>query len=157
MRDNINNKQGVNMTLSNEEYKRKLYSKAAERATNELEENTVWALADLNNAADEAIEIADDLAETIRKIAYISRMKLNLGVNREMHGKNKVLEAASLAEGSGTEMMYHEIGSLRTWINDSLDQIESNLHKLQDAQEAEKPVLVGHEKIANDLENLNAK
>ena len=145
------------MTLSNEEYKRKLYSKAAERATNELEENTVWALADLNNAADEAIEIADDLAETIRKIAYVSRMKLNLGVNREMHGKNKILEAASLAEGSGTEMTSHEIGSLRTWINDSLDQIESNLHKLQDAQEAEKPVLVGHEKIANDLENLNAK
>ena len=157
MRDNINNKQGVNMTLSNEEYKRKLYSKAAERATNELEENTVWALADLNNAADEAIEIADDLAETIRKIAYVSRMKLNLGANREMHGKNKILEAASLAEGSGTEMSAHEIGSLRTWINDSLDQIESNLHKLQDAQEAEKPVLVGHEKIANDLENLNAK
>ena len=54
-------------------------------------------------------------------------------------------------------MTAHEIGSLRTWINDSLDQIESNLHKLQDAQEAEKPVLVGHEKIANDLENLNAK
>ena len=145
------------MTLSNEEYKRKLYSKAAERATNELEENTVWAMAEVHSSADEAIEIADDLQETIRKIAYVSKMKLNLGVNREMHGKNKVLEAASLAEGSGTEMMYHEIGSLRTWINDSLDQIESNLHKLQDAQEAEKPVLVGHEKIANDLENLNAK
>ena len=145
------------MTLSNEQFKRNLYSKAADRATNELEENTVWALADLNNAADEAIEIADDLAQTIKQIAYVSRMKLNLGVNREMHGKNKILEAASLAEGSGTEMSAHEIGSLRTWINDSLDQIESNLHKLQDAQEAEKPVLVGHEKIANDLENLNAK
>ena len=157
MRDNINNKQGVNMTLSNEEYKRKLYSKAAERATNELEENTVWALADLNNAADEAIEIADDLAETIRKIAYISRMKLNLGVNTEMYGEKKILEPASLAEGSGTEMTAHEIGSLRTWINDSLDQIESNLGKVQDAQEAEKPVIVGQEKIANDLENLNAK
>ena len=145
------------MTLSNEQFKRNLYSKAAERATNELEENTVWALADLNNAADEAIEIADDLAETIRKIAYISRMKLNLGVNREMHGRHKVLEAATLAEGSGSEMMYHEIGSLRTWINDSLDQIESNLGKLVDAQQAEKPVLVGQEKIKHDLENLNAK
>lgn len=145
------------MTLSNEQFKRNLYSKAADRATNELEENTVWALADLNNAADEAIEIADDLAETIRNIAYVSRMKLNLGVNREMHGKHKILEAATLEEGSGTEMTYQEIGSLRTWINDSLDQIESNLGKLQDAQEAEKPVLAGQEKIAKDLENLNAK
>ena len=89
------------MTLSNEEYKRKLYSKAAERATNELEENTVWALADLNNVADEAIEIADDLAQTIKQIAYVSRMKLNLGVNREMHGQHKILEAATLKEGSG--------------------------------------------------------
>ena len=143
------------MTLSNEEFKRKLYSRAAESATNELEENTVWALADLNSATDEAIEIANDLADTIKKIAYVSRMKLNLGVNRELHGKNKVLEAASFAEGSGTEMMYHEIGSLRTWINDSLDQIESNLAKLQDAQQAEKPVIVGQEKIAKELEELN--
>tara|TARA_A100001015_G_scaffold260439_1_gene305140 strand:- start:746 stop:1216 length:471 start_codon:yes stop_codon:yes gene_type:complete len=156
MRDN-NLTRSENMTLSNEEYKRKLYSKAAERATNELEENTVWAMAEVHSSADEAIEIADDLQETIRKIAYVSKMKLNLGVNREMHGKNKVLEAASLAEGSGTEMMYHEIGSLRTWINDSLDQIESNLGKLQDAQQAEKPVIVGQEKIKQDLENLNAK
>ena len=145
------------MTLSNEEYKRKLYSRAAERATNELEENTVWAMAEVHSSADEAIEIADDLQETIRKIAYVSKMKLNLGVNREMHGRHKVLEAATLAEGSGSEMMYHEIGSLRTWINDSLDQIESNLAKLQDAQQAEKPVLVGQEKIAKDLEELNAK
>ena len=145
------------MTLSNEQFKRNLYSKAADRATNELEENTVWAMAEVHSSADEAIEIADDLQETIRKIAYVSKMKLNLGVNREMHGRHKVLEAASLAEGSGTEMMYHEIGSLRTWINDSLDQIESNLHKLQDAQEAEKPVVVGQEKIKQDLENLNAK
>ena len=143
--------------LSRQEWNQKLYSRAADRATNELEENTVWALADLNNAADEAIEIADDLAETIRKIAYVSRMKLNLGVNREMHGRHKVLEAATLAEGSGSEMMYHEIGSLRTWINDSLDQIESNLGKVQDAQQAEKPVIVGQEKIAKDLEELNAK
>ena len=72
-----------------------------------------------------------------------------------MHGEHKVLEAASLAEGSGTEMMYHEIGSLRTWINDSLDQIESNLAKLQDAQQAEKPVIVGQEKIKKELEELN--
>ena len=48
------------MTLSNEQFKRNLYSRAAERATNELEENTVWALADPDNSADEAIEIADD-------------------------------------------------------------------------------------------------
>ena len=60
------------MTLSNEEFKRKLYSRAAERATNELEENTVWALADLNSATDEAIEIADDLGDTIKKISYVS-------------------------------------------------------------------------------------
>ena len=143
------------MTLSNEQFKRNLYRKAAEKATNELEENTVWALADLNNAADEAIEIADDLVDTIKKIAYISRMKLNLGVNREMHGEHKILEPASLAEGSGTEMTYHEIGSLRTWMNDALDQIESNLCRVQDAQEAEKPVLAGQEKIAKDLEELN--
>jgi len=145
------------MTLSNEQFKRNLYRKAAEKATNELEENTVWALADLNNSADEAIEIAEDLFDTVKQIAYVSRMKLNLGVNREMHGKHKILEAATLEEGSGTEMTTHEIGSLRTWINDSLDQIESNLHKLQDAQEAEKPVVVGQEKIKQDLENLNAK
>ena len=142
---------------SRTEYNQKLYSRAADRATNELEENTVWAMAEVHSSADEAIEIADDLQETIRKIAYVSKMKLNLGVNREMHGRHKVLEAASLTEGSGTEMMYHEIGSLRTWINDSLDQIESNLAKLQDAQQAEKPVIVGQEKIKHDLENLNAK
>ena len=145
------------MTLSNEELKRKLYSRAADRATNELEENTVWAMAEVHSSADEAIEIADDIKETIRKIAYVSKMKLNLGVNREMYGSKKILEAATLEEGSGTEMTAHEIGSLRTWINDSLDQIESSLYQLQDAQQTEKPVLVGHEKIANDLENLNAK
>ena len=140
---------------SRTEYNQKLYSRAADRATNELEENTVWAMAEVHSSADEAIEIADDLQETIRKIAYVSKMKLNLGVNREMHGRHKVLEAASLTEGSGTEMMYHEIGSLRTWINDSLDQIESNLAKLQDAQQAEKPVIVGQEKIKKELEELN--
>ena len=145
------------MTLSNEQFKRNLYSKAADRATNELEENTVWALADLNNAADEAIEITEDLNDLVKKIAYVSRMKLNLGVNTEMHGDKKILEPATLEEGSGTEMTYHEITSLRTWINDSLDQIESNLGKVQDAQQAEKPVLVGQEKIAKDLEELNAK
>ena len=145
------------MTLSNEQYKRNLYRKAAERATNELEENTVWALAEVNSAADEAIETANDLVDTIKSIAYVSRMKLNLGVNREMHGKNKILEAATLEEGSGTEMTYHEIQSLRTWMNDSLDQIEKNLEVLQDAQQAEKPVVVGQEKIKQDLENLNAK
>ena len=145
------------MTLSNEQFKRNLYSKAAKRATNELEENTVWALADLNNSADEAIEIAEDLFDTVKQIAYVSRMKLNLGVNREMHGKHKILEAATLEEGSGTEMTYHEIGSLRTWMNDALDQIESNLVRVQEAQQAEKPVIVGQEKIAKDLEELNAK
>ena len=145
------------MTLSNEQFKRNLYRKAAEKATNELEENTVWALADLNNSADEAIEIADDLVDTVKQIAYVSRMKLNLGVNREMHGKHKILEAATLEEGSGTEMTWHEIGSLRTWMNDALDQIESNLVRVQEAQQAEKPVIVGQEKIAKDLENLNAK
>ena len=145
------------MKLSNEQFLRNLYSKAAKRATNELEENTVWALADLNNSADEAIEIAEDLFDTVKQIAYVSRMKLNLGVNTEMHGDKKILEAATLEEGSGTEMTYHEITSLRTWINDSLDQIESNLSKLQDAQQAEKPVIVGQEKIAKDLEQLNAK
>ena len=145
------------MTLSNEQFKRNLYRKAAEKATNELEENTVWALADLNNSADEAIEIADDLVDTVKQIAYVSRMKLNLGVNREMHGKHKILEAATLEEGSGTEMTWHEIGSLRTWMNDALDQIESNLVRVQEAQQAEKPVLAGQEKIAKDLEELNAK
>ena len=74
-----------------------------------------------------------------------------------MHGDKKILEPATLEEGSGTEMTYHEITSLRTWIKDSLDQIESNLGKVQDAQQAEKPVLVGQEKIKHDLENLNAK
>jgi len=145
------------MTLSNEQFKRNLYSKAAKKATNELEENTVWALADLNDAADDAIETANDLVDTIKSIAYVSRMKLNLGVNREMHGDKKILEPATLQEGSGTEMTYHEIQSLRTWMNDSLDQIETNLERLQEAQQAEKPVLVGQEKIAKDLEELNAK
>ena len=145
------------MTLSNEQLKRNLYRKAAERATNELEENTTWALADLNHATDEAIEIANDLVDTVKKIAYVSKMKLNLGVNTEMHGDKKILEPATLEEGSGTELTYHEIGSLRTWMNDSLDQIESNLARLQDAQQAEKPVIVGQEKIAKDLEELNAK
>mgnify|MGYP003147645575 CR=1 FL=1 len=145
------------MTLSNEQFKRNLYRKAAEKATNELEENTTWALADLNHATDEAIEIANDLVDTVKKIAYVSKMKLNLGVNREMHGDKKILEPATLEEGSGTELTYHEIGSLRTWMNDSLDQIESNLARLQDAQQAEKPVIVGQEKIAKDLEELNAK
>ena len=145
------------MTLTNEQFKRNLYSKAAKKATNELEENTVWALADLNHAADDAIETANDLVDTIKSIAYVSRMKLNLGVNREMHGKHKILEAATLEEGSGTEMTYHEIQSLRTWMNDSLDQIESNLARVQEAQQAEKPVIVGQEKIAKDLEELNAK
>ena len=145
------------MTLSNEELKRKLYSRAAERATNELEENTVWAMTEVNSSADEAIEIADDLVDTIKKIAYVSRMKLNLGVNTKMHGDKKILEAATLEEGSGTEMTAHEISGLRTWMNDCLNEIESNLHKLQDAQEAEKPVIVGQEKIAKDLENLNVK
>jgi len=156
MRDN-NLTRSENMTLSNEQFKRNLYSKAADRATNELEENTVWALADLNHSADEAIEIAEDLFDTVKQIAYVSRMKLNLGVNREMHGKHKILEAATLEEGSGTEMTYHEIGSLRTWMNDALDQIESNLVRVQEAQQAEKPVIVGQEKIAKDLEELNAK
>ena len=145
------------MKLSNEQFLRNLYSKAAKRATNELEENTVWALADLNSSTTEAIEIANDVVDTIKRISLVSRMKLNLGVNTKMHGDKKILEAATLEEGSGTEMTYHEITSLRTWINDSLDQIESNLGKLQDAQEAEKPVIVGQEKIAKDLEELNAK
>ena len=145
------------MTLSNEQYKRKLYSRAADRATNELEENTVWAMAEVNSSADEAIEIADDLVDTIKKIAYVSRMKLNLGVNTEMHGDKKILEPATLEEGSGTEMTWHEIRSLRTWMNDALDQIESNLVRVQEAQQAEKPVIVGQEKIAKDLEELNAK
>lgn len=145
------------MTLSNENFLRNLYSKAAKRATNELEENTVWALADLNSSTTEAIEIANDVVDTIKRISLVSKMKLNLGVNREMFGEKKILEPATLEEGSGTEMTAHEIGSLRTWMNDCLDQIESNLHKLQDAQEAEKPVLVGQEKIAKDLEELNAK
>ena len=145
------------MKLSNEQFLRNLYSKAAKRATNELEENTVWALADLNSSTTEAIEIANDVVDTIKRISLVSRMKLNLGVNTEMHGDKKILEAATLEEGSGTEMTYQEIGSLRTWINDSLDQIESNLGKLQEAQQAEKPVIVGQEKIAKDLEELNAK
>ena len=145
------------MTLSNENFLRNLYSKAAKRATNELEENTVWALADLNSSTTEAVEIANDIVDTIKRISLVSRMKLNLGTNTKMYGDKKILEPATLEEGSGTEMTAHEIGSLRTWMNDCLDEIESNLHKLQDAQEAEKPVLVGHEKIANDLENLNAK
>ena len=145
------------MTLSNKDFLRNLYSKAAKRATNELEENTVWALADLNSSTTEAIEIANDVVDTIKRISLVSRMKLNLGVNTEMYGDKNILEPATLEEGSGTEMTYHEITSLRTWINDSLDQIESNLGKVQDAQQAEKPVIVGQEKIAKDLEELNAK
>ena len=145
------------MKLSNEQFLRNLYSKAAKRATNELEENTVWALADLNSSTTEAIEIANDVVDTIKRISLVSRMKLNLGVNTEMYGDKKLLEPATLEEGSGTEMTAHEISGLRTWMNDCLNEIESNLHKLQDAQQAEKPVSVGQEKIAKDLEELNAK
>ena len=145
------------MKLSNEQFLRNLYSKAAKRATNELEENTVWALADLNSSTTEAIEIANDVVDTIKRISLVSRMKLNLGTNTEMYGDKKLLEPATLEEGSGTEMTAHEIAGLRTWMNDCLNEIESNLHKLQDAQQAEKPVLVGQEKIAKDLEELNAK
>ena len=156
MRDN-NLTRSENMKLSNEQFLRNLYSKAAKRATNELEENTVWALADLNSSTTEAIEIANDVVDTIKRISLVSRMKLNLGTNTEMYGDKKILEPATLEEGSGTEMTAHEISSLRTWMNDCLDEIESNLHKLQDAQQAEKPVIAGQEKIAKDLENLNAK
>ena len=145
------------MKLSNEQFLRNLYSKAAKRATNELEENTVWALADLNSSTTEAIEIANDVVDTIKRISLVSRMKLNLGTNTEMYGDKKLLEPATLEEGSGTEMTAHEISGLRTWMNDCLNEIESNLHKLQDAQQAEKPVIVGQEKIAKDLEELNAK
>ena len=58
--------------LSNQELNQRMYSRAADRATNELEENTVWAMAEVNSSADEAIEIADDLVDTIKKIAYVS-------------------------------------------------------------------------------------
>ena len=51
---------------SRTEYNQKLYSRAADRATNELEENTVWAMAEVHSSADEAIEIADEVIKTIK-------------------------------------------------------------------------------------------
>ena len=42
--------------LSNQELNQRMYSRAADRATNELEENTVWAMAEVHSSADEAIE-----------------------------------------------------------------------------------------------------
>ena len=79
------------MTLSNKQFLEKIYRKASDRAESELEEDTVWAMADVNDVAEETIELTDELAETVRKIARVSRMKLNLGVNVEIHGKNQIL------------------------------------------------------------------
>ena len=92
------------MTLTNKQFLENIYRKASERAESELERETVWAMADVNDVAEETIELTDELAEFVRKIARVSRMKLNLGVNREMHGKNEILEN----DGVETETCNHD-------------------------------------------------
>ena len=48
------------------------------------------------NDEKEAIEIANDVVDTIKRISLVSRMKLNLGTNTEMYGDKKLLEPATL-------------------------------------------------------------
>ena len=138
------------MTLSNKQFLEKIYRKASDRAESELEEDTVWAMADVNDVAEETIELTDELAEFVRKIARVSRMKLNLGVNREMHGKNEILEN----DGVETETTAFEVESLKKFVNEALERLEENVWRLNQAQQDEKPQLDGQEKIKQAIEGV---
>ena len=138
------------MTLTNKQFLENIYKKASERAESELERDTVWAMADVNDVAEETIEMTDELAEFVRKIARVSRMKLNLGVNREMHGKNEILEN----DGVETQTTAFEIESLKKFVSEALDRLEENVWRLNQAQQDEKPQLDGQEKIKQAIEGV---
>ena len=138
------------MTLTNKQFLENIYRKASERAESELERETVWAMADVNDVAEETIEMTDELAEFVRKIARVSRMKLNLGVNREMHGKNEILEN----DGVETQTTAFEIESLKKFVSEALDRLEENVWRLNQAQQDEKPQLDGQEKIKQAIEGV---
>lgn len=138
------------MTLTNKQFLENIYRKASERAESELERETVWAMADVNDVAEETIELTDELAEFVRKIARVSRMKLNLGVNREMHGKNEILEN----DGVETETTAFEVESLKKFVNEALERLEENVWRLNQAQQDEKPQLDGQEKIKQAIEGV---
>tara|TARA_R110002020_G_scaffold231131_2_gene442227 strand:+ start:113 stop:574 length:462 start_codon:yes stop_codon:yes gene_type:complete len=150
MRDNINNKQGVNMTLSNRDILGKICNRAIAKAKSKQEEDTIWTMADLNEAAQEAVGTAQDILETVKEIARVSRMKLNLGVNRKLAGNSTILEN----DGVETQHTAHNIDSLKTFINDELDHLASSLWRLNDVQQKEKPHLTGQEKIAKSMEDI---
>ena len=138
------------MTLTNKQFLENIYRKASERAESELERETVWAMADVNDVAEETVELTDELAEFVRKIARVSRMKLNLGVNREMHGKNEILEN----DGVETETTAFEVESLKKFVNEALERLEENVWRLNQAQQDEKPQLDGQEKIKQAIEGV---
>tara|TARA_B100001057_G_C22749460_1_gene911165 strand:- start:837 stop:1259 length:423 start_codon:yes stop_codon:yes gene_type:complete len=138
------------MTLTNKEFLENIYRKASERAESESERDTVWAMADVNDVAEETIELTDELAETMRKIARVSRMKLNLGVNIEIHGKNEILEN----DGVETQNTAFEIESLKKFVCEALDRLEENVWRLNQAQQDEKPQLDGQEKIKQAIEGV---
>ena len=138
------------MTLTNKQFLENIYRKASEKAESELERETVWAMADVNDVAEETIEMTDELAEFVRKIARVSRMKLNLGVNREMHGKNEILEN----DGVETQTTAFEIESLKKFVSEALERLEENVWRLNQAQQDEKPQLDGQEKIKQAIEGV---
>ena len=138
------------MSLSNKQFLENIYRKASERAKSELERETVWAMADVNDVAEETIELTDELAETVKKIARVSRMKLNLGVNTEMHGKHEILEN----DGVETQTTAFEIESLKKFVVEALDRLEENVWRLNQAQQDEKPQLDGQEKIKQAIEGV---
>ena len=138
------------MSLSNKQFLENIYRRASERAKSELERETVWAMADVNDVAEETIELTDELAETVKKIAPVSRMKLNLGVNTEMHGKHEILEN----DGVETQTTAFEIESLKKFVVEALDQLEENVWRLNQAQQDEKPHLDGQEKIKQAIEGV---
>ena len=138
------------MSLSNKQFLENIYRKASERAESELERETVWAMADVNDVAEETIELTDELAETVKKIARVSRMKLNLGVNTEMHGKHEILEN----DGIETQNTAFDIESLKKFVVEALDRLEENVWRLNEAQQTEKPQLDGQEKIKQAIEGV---
>mgnify|MGYP003137655418 FL=1 len=138
------------MTLTNKQFLENIYRKASERAESELERETVWAMADVNDVAEETIEMTDELAEFVRKIARVSRMKLNLGVNTKMHGKNEILEN----DGVETQTTAFEIESLKKFVSEALERLEENVWRLNQAQQDEKPQLDGQEKIKQAIEGV---
>ena len=138
------------MTLSNRDILGKICNRAIAKAESKQEEDTLWAMADLNEAAQEAVATAEDLVVTLKEIARVSRMKLNLGVNRKLRSPSLILEN----DGIETEGTAHGIESLKTFINDDLDVVARFLWELNDVQQKEKPHLTGQEKIAKSMEDI---